>query len=263
MRRPEQKEGAGGETKGRLPLRKSLAGRLLTVTALVASCSVAATAWLAVQTTSVAIRQEQGQNLKSDAKIYDTLLGYAATHPGWEGVDATVRELARQSGRRIVLTAEDRRPFADSANSGSKDGGSSSASLASQPSAVVDPLSVDTVLVPDAAETGADRVDPRAVGPFRLPAKERSALRKASAGRVECLSQMGIAADIVESPGGRPRVQFVSNETDNAAEDEIARSMEAKCLDSYPVSPTPTEQRPCAPSTSSPTPASNARAVRA
>ncbi|WP_405537935.1 HAMP domain-containing histidine kinase [Streptomyces sp. NBC_00075] len=243
MRRPEQKEGAGGETKGRLPLRKSLAGRLLTVTALVASCSVAATAWLAVQTTSVAIRQEQGQNLKSDAKIYDTLLGYAATHPGWEGVDATVRELARQSGRRIVLTTEDRRPFADSANSGSKDGGSSSASLASQPSAVVDPLSVDTVLVPDAAETGADRVDPRAVGPFRLPAKERSALRKASQGRVACLSQMGIAADIVESPGGRPRVQFVSNETDNAAEDEIARSMEAKCLDSYPVSPTPTERK--------------------
>ncbi|UIX34977.1 sensor histidine kinase [Streptomyces sp. GQFP] len=243
MRRPEKKEGAAGTTKGRLPLRKSLAGRLLTVTALVASCSVAATAWLAVQTTSVAIRQEQGQNLKSDAKIYDTLLGYAATHPGWEGVDATVRELARQSGRRIVLTTQDRRPFVDSANSASRDGGSSAASLASQPSAVVDPLSVDTVLVPDAAETGADRVDPRAVGPFRLPAKERSALRKASEGRVACLSQMGIAADIVESPGGRPRVQFVSNETDNAAEDEIARSLEAKCLASYPVSPTPTEQK--------------------
>ena len=71
----------------RLPLRKSLLGRLLTVSALVAACSVAATAWLAVQTTSGAIRQEQGQNLTADARIYNTLLGYAATHPGWEGVD--------------------------------------------------------------------------------------------------------------------------------------------------------------------------------
>lgn len=227
----------------RLPLRKSLAGRLLTVSALVASCSVAATAWLAVQTTSVAIRQEQGQNLKSDAKIYDTLLRYAATHPGWEGVDATVRELARQSGRRIVLTTEERRPFVDSANSRSTGGSSAVAALAPQPSAVVDPLSVDTVLVPDAAETGADRVDPRAVGPFRLPAKERAELKKASAGRVECLSRMGIAADIVESPGGRPRVRFVSNETENEADYETARSLEAKCLAAFPVTPTPTERK--------------------
>ncbi|WP_105971517.1 sensor histidine kinase [Streptomyces geranii] len=250
MRRPDRGKGAAG---GRLPLRRSLAGRLLTVTALVASCSVAATAWLAVQTTTVAIRQEQGQNLKSDAKIYNTLLGYAATHPDWDGVDATVRELARQSGRRIVLTTPGRRPFADSAesqsesesesNSASRKGSSAAASLAGQPSAIVDPLAVDTVLVPDAAETGADRVDPRAVGPFRLPAKERSVLRKASAGRVQCLGKMGIAADIVESPAGRPRVEFVSNETDSAAEDEIARATEAKCLDAFPVSPTPTERK--------------------
>lgn len=229
--------------KGRLPLRKSLAGRLLTVSALVASCSVAATAWLAVQTTSVAIRQEQGQNLKSDAQIYNTLLGYAATHPDWEGVDATVRVLARDSGRRIVLTTQGRRPFVDSANSRSPGGSSPAALLAPQPSAVVDPLSVDTVPVPDTAKAGADRVDPRAVGPFRLPAKERAALRKASAGRVECLSRMGVAADIVETPGGRPRVQFVSDETGNGTDSEIDRSLEAKCLASFPVGPTPTEQK--------------------
>ncbi|MFD3606265.1 two-component sensor histidine kinase, partial [Streptomyces sp. NPDC058656] len=65
------------DERARLPLRKSLLGRLLTVSVLVASCSVAATAWLAVQTTSGAIRQEQGQNLSADAEIYNTLLGYA------------------------------------------------------------------------------------------------------------------------------------------------------------------------------------------
>lgn len=59
---------------GRLPLRKSLLGRLLAVSALVAACSVAATAWLAVQTTSGAIKQEQGQNLADDARIYNTLM---------------------------------------------------------------------------------------------------------------------------------------------------------------------------------------------
>ncbi|WP_405816194.1 HAMP domain-containing histidine kinase [Streptomyces sp. NBC_01390] len=243
MRRRDPKGAAGSAPATRLPLRKSLAGRLLTVTALVASCSVAATAWLAVQTTSVAIRQEQGQNLKSDAKIYDTLLGYAATHPDWDGVDTTVRELAQESGRRIVLTTRGRRPFVDSAGSRSTHGGSAALSLAPQPSAVVNPLAVDTVLVPDAAGAGADLIDPRAVGPFRLPAKERAALRKASAARVQCLSKMGIAADIVDTPGGRPRVQFVSDETDGGTAGVTERDMDAKCQAAYPVGPTPTERK--------------------
>ncbi|MFI1488552.1 sensor histidine kinase [Streptomyces sp. NPDC020747] len=224
------------DERARLPLRKSLLGRLLTVSALVAFCSVAATAWLAVQTTSGAIRQEQGQNLSTDAEIYNTLLGYAATHPGWEGVDGTVRELAGQSQRRIVLTTQDKRPLFDSSDDSNGTSGASSADpLPPQASAVVDPLSIDTVLVPDTASTGADRVDPRAVGPFLLPAKERTVLRRASTESAECLGAAGIAADIVESPSGRSRVQFVSSETD--------RSMEMKCLTSYAAGPTPTEKK--------------------
>ncbi|WP_107422301.1 sensor histidine kinase [Streptomyces lushanensis] len=213
---------------------------------LVASCSVAATAWLAVQTTSGAIRRQQGQNLSSDAKIYDTLLGYAATHPGWEGVDGTVRELARQSQRRIALTTQDRRPLFDSsgdsssgasggASSGGSSGTSSAAPLPAQASAVVDPLSVDTVLVPDAASAGPDGVDPRAVGPFLLPAEERAGLRRATARSVECLNRVGIAADVVESPSGRPRIEFVSDDTD--------RSMELKCLATDSAAPTATEKK--------------------
>ncbi|MFI6275195.1 sensor histidine kinase [Streptomyces sp. NPDC050988] len=220
------------DERARLPLRKSLLGRLLTVSALVASCSVAATAWLAVQTTSGAIRQEQGQNLSADAEIYNTLLGYAATHPGWEGVDGTVRKLAGKSQRRIVLTTQDKRPLFDSSDD-SNGTSSTAAPLPPQASAVVDPLSVDTVLVPDTASAGADRVDPRAVGPFLLPAQERTLLRKASADSAKCLGAAGIAADVVESPSGRSRVQFVSSETD--------RSMEMKCLASYASGPTPTE----------------------
>ncbi|QJT06832.1 HAMP domain-containing histidine kinase [Streptomyces asoensis] len=213
-----------------MPLRRSLLGRLLTVSALVASCSVAATAWLAVQTTSVAIRQEQGRNLSTDARIYDTLLGYAAGHPDWTGVAGTVRELARESGRRIVLTTEDRQPLLDSAA-----GSSPAAELPTQASAVVDPLSVDTVLVPDAVPVGTDRVDPRAVGPFLLPAKERTVLRRAYARSAECLAGMGIAADVVDSPSGRPWVRFVSDGAD--------RDRELKCLSVGGAATTATEDK--------------------
>ncbi|TQJ52844.1 HAMP domain-containing histidine kinase [Streptomyces sp. NBC_00080] len=230
MRRRDERSGPGRTGRTRLPLRKSLLGRLLTVSALVASCSVAATAWLAVQTTSVAIRQEQGRNLSTDARIYDTLLGYAAGHPDWAGVGGTVRDLARESGRRIVLTTEDRQPLLDSAA-----GTAPTAELPTQASAVVDPLSVDTVLVPDAVPVGTDRVDPRAVGPFLLPAKERTVLRRATARSAECLAGMGIAADVVDSPSGRPWVRFVSDGTD--------RDRELKCLSVDGAATTATEEK--------------------
>nr|WP_202451543.1 HAMP domain-containing sensor histidine kinase [Streptomyces sp. SID4948] len=235
-------------------MRKSLLGRLLTISVLVASCSVAATAWLAVQTTSGAIRQEQGQNLTADAKIYNALMGYAATHPSWDGVDATVRKLARQSQRRIALTTQDRHPIFDSAtDTGASSAGSSAGSAAdapagsnstgassadplpAQPSAVVDPLTVDPALEPDAASTGVDRVDPRAVGPFLLPTKEQRDLQKAAAAAVGCLSSAGIAADAVRSPSGRPRIQFVSSYAD--------QYVGAKCLAGELAAPTPTEKK--------------------
>ncbi|TFI29003.1 HAMP domain-containing sensor histidine kinase [Streptomyces sp. 4R-3d] len=216
MRRREPERRRRERGRARLPLRRSLLGRLLIVSVLVASCAVAATAWLAVQTTSGAIRQEQGQDLSSDAKIYNTLLGYAATHPRWEDVEDTARELARTSQRRIVLTTEDRRPLFDSA------GASSVAPLPAQASAVVDPLSVDTVLVPDAMTAGSDRIDPRAVGPFLLPANERTELRAITEKQVACLNSVGVAADVVDGPSGRPRIEFVRGDTD--------RDLEFKCV---------------------------------
>ncbi|MFF3729373.1 sensor histidine kinase [Streptomyces sp. NPDC002476] len=210
VRRPETARGPG--RPDRLPLRKSLFGRLLAVSALVAACSVAATAWLAVQTTSGAIKQEQGRNLTADARIYNSLLGYAATHPTWDGVDATVRDLARQSGRRIALTTEQRGLLADSAPAPSR------TALPPQASAVVDPLSVDTALSQPVGEAGsaADRVDPRAVGPFRLPASERTVLQRAAERSTACLSRLGVAADVVRGPSGRPRVEVVGNDSEEA-----------------------------------------------
>ncbi|MFB8140760.1 sensor histidine kinase [Streptomyces parvus] len=199
--------------RARLPLRRSLLGRLLAVSALVAACSVAATAWIAVQTTSGAIKQEQGQNLTADARIYDTLLEYAARNPTWDGVGATVRKLARESGRRVALTTQGRQPLADSAT------GETARALPPQASAVVDPLSVDTVLAARGADgqgTGADRIDPRAVGPFRLSAADSRALRRTADDKVACLNRAGIASDVVVGASGRPRVQIVGNDPERA-----------------------------------------------
>ncbi|PJN33444.1 two-component sensor histidine kinase [Streptomyces sp. CB02613] len=196
-----------------MPLRRSLLGRLLAVSALVAACSVAATAWIAVQTTSGAIKQEQGQNLTADARIYDTLLEYAARNPTWDGVGATVRKLARESGRRVALTTQGRQPLADSAT------GETARALPPQASAVVDPLSVNTVLAARGADgqgTGADRIDPRAVGPFRLSAADSRALRRTADDKVACLSRAGIASDVVVGASGRPRVQIVGNDPERA-----------------------------------------------
>ncbi|MCX4790628.1 MULTISPECIES: sensor histidine kinase [unclassified Streptomyces] len=219
------------EQRARLPLRKSLFGRLLAVSALVAACSVAATAWLAVQTTSGAIKQEQGQNLAADAQIYYTLLGYAAAHPTWDGIDSTVHDLARQSGRRIALTTEQRRPLADSATRPSPP------ALPPEASAIVDPLSVDTALSQTVGRAGvtADRVDPRAVGPFRLPAVERTALQRAADRSVACLNRSGVAADVVRGPSGRPRIEVVGNDPD--------RMQGTRCASDTLDEPTATERK--------------------
>ncbi|MEU5285028.1 HAMP domain-containing sensor histidine kinase [Streptomyces sp. NPDC020755] len=213
-------------------MRRSLLGRLLAVSALVAACSVAATAWIAVQTTSGAIKQEQGQNLTADARIYDTLLEYAARNPTWDGVGATVRELARESGRRVALTTQGRQPLADSATA------ATAPALGPQASAVVDPLSVDTVLAARGTAgqgTAADRIDPRAVGPFRLSAGDSKALRRTADDKVECLNRAGIASDVVVGPSGRPRVQIVGNDPERA----LGTRCDLAALDT----PTPSERK--------------------
>lgn len=233
-----------------IPFRKSLLPRLLAVSVLVSVVSIAATAWLAAQTTSGAIRQEQGQVLADDARVYDELLGLAATAPGWQGAEKTVRELARQTGRRITLTTQDRVVIADSrrtdgsegsaGNEGSagKGGGAGvGAELPSKASAVVDPLAVDGALTTGEGSggedtAGPDRIDPRAVGPFRLSGRERDELAKVAAGVVGCMHDFGVVARSVQGPGGRPRIE---------AANDPNRFLDFTCNDTRLVVPTRTE----------------------
>ncbi|MBK3573611.1 HAMP domain-containing histidine kinase [Streptomyces sp. MBT65] len=172
---------------------------------MIAVCSVAATAWLAARTTSSAIQQEQGQLLSSDTEIYDTLVGYAATHRDWNGVAPTLRRLAGDTGRRITLTTQSRRTIAASS--------ATSAALPTRASAVVDPLRTDPALLSGGV---SDRIDPLAVGPYRLTAAERKGLRRDATKIVYCLRATTGAATLTEKPTGRPSIKLPDSVLDGA-----------------------------------------------
>ncbi|GAA2290658.1 HAMP domain-containing sensor histidine kinase [Nonomuraea roseoviolacea subsp. roseoviolacea] len=180
---------------------RSLFVRLLTSSAVVAVCSITATAWLAANSTSGAIQREQGQTLASDAQINNSLLGYASRHADWSGVTATVRDLAARNGRRIALTSEKGTLIADSATPGTP--------LPARVSAVVDPLTVDVTLVPGAA---GDRIDPRAVGPFLLSARDSARLVKAAGAYAACAGRTGQTVKMTVSNTGRPVVTTTGKE---------------------------------------------------
>lgn len=174
----------------------SLRVRLLVVSILVALCSVTATSWLAVTTTTTVIQQQQGQLLSDDASIYDTTLGYAATHPGWSGILAQVRLLAARTGRRIVLTNASRQVIAESSQS--------AVVLPATASAVVDPLNVTGPLAPTGADAPEYGIDPRVVGPFLLTVVERGALAYLAEKSAYCLRAEGYGVTVRTGPSGRP-----------------------------------------------------------
>ncbi|OIJ93937.1 ATP-binding protein [Streptomyces monashensis] len=209
----------------RIPVRKRLLVRLLFVSALIAVCSVAATAWLAVTTTTSALQEEQGQDLAADNSILAELSGYAATHAGWSGARRTGQDLAARTGRRIALTTADRTVLADSAPRGTP--------LPPRPAATVDPLRTDTY-----SETGAQLsgIDPRAVGPYRLPAAERAKPDALAATRKRCSARHGLQSGIVRTASGRP----VVTTADGA---DPAGYGAADCEDGRLGAPTPTESR--------------------
>ncbi|MFF4586477.1 sensor histidine kinase [Streptomyces sp. NPDC001388] len=208
----------------RIPLRKRLLVRLLFASVLIAVCSVAATAWLAVATTTRALREEQGQALADDMDILAELSGYAAGHRDWTGVRATVRALSAKTGRRIALTTADRTPLADSAAEG--------ASLPPRAAATIDPLRTDTYTERGAQLSG---LDPRVVGPYRLTEAERTELDSLARARQKCLARDGYELTVVRTPSGRP----VLTEDDGTLGSEYL----GDCADGRLGTPAPSEEK--------------------
>jgi len=189
-------------------MRRSLAVRMLAVSVLVAVASIAATAWLAALTASGGIRQQESQSLADDTRIYTTLLDYGATHPDWTGVHGTITALEKRTGRSIDLQT------------------TAAPSSGQRPSAVIDPLAVDPVILPDAP---ADRIAPDAVGPYRLTAAERTRLDGIADRVLACLNQGTVTATLRTLPSSRPAV------TTPFADDY------SRCGGSQLDEPTPTE----------------------
>jgi two-component system sensor histidine kinase BaeS len=209
----------------RIPLHKRLLVRLLITSGLIAVCSVAATAWLAVATTTQALREEQGQALADDMDVLAELSGYAATHPDWSGVAATVRELSAKTGRRIALTTPDRRFVADSAPRGT--------ALPPSAAAAVDPLHTDTYSERGAQVAG---IDPRAVGPYRLTHAERVQVDKLARKRQACFSKFGVKTSLSRTPSGR---LALTDQDSGSAPDYVPDA----CADGRLNTPTPTEEK--------------------
>jgi two-component system, OmpR family, sensor histidine kinase BaeS len=188
-------------SRGPVPLHRSLLVRLLATSLLIAVCAIVATAWLAVQLTKHAVTQEQARTLSADTGVYDALVEYAATHDSWDGAQAKVTRLAELTGTRIALTTPDRRPIA-----GSPASALDAAVVSDVPTARVDPLFLD----PGIARNTGGRIDARAVGPYRVTDDERRTLRRAAATYVDCLRTEEVAAEIVDTPSGRPIVRRTS-----------------------------------------------------
>ncbi|WP_189929816.1 sensor histidine kinase [Streptomyces sulfonofaciens] len=191
---------------------------------LIAACSVAGTAWLAVQTTASALREEQGQVLSEDTDTLRRLSGYAATHADWDGVADELHALAARTGRRIALTTADRRPVADSA--------AGNAPLPPRAAATIDPLHTDTYTEPGAQLTG---IDPRAVGPYRLTAEERERVRDLAVIRRTCAAKHGVATRITQTPSGRSVLIGADGSTTPQIPDQ--------CADGKLNAPVPTEKQ--------------------
>ncbi|MDX8149813.1 HAMP domain-containing sensor histidine kinase [Lentzea sp. BCCO 10_0061] len=163
---------------------KSLLVRFFLFSLVIAACSIAVTAWLASQATTGAIRQEQGDALETDAQIFDELVRYAATHKDWAGAKSDVDGIAQKYGRRIALTDGNGTTLVDT-------GGKNSPQLPITPKALVDPLNVN------------GKIDPRAVGPFKLDDEEYRTLHAYADQLLQCTNNR---ITLMEAPNGRPRL---------------------------------------------------------
>ncbi|MFI7026153.1 sensor histidine kinase [Micromonospora sp. NPDC049900] len=188
----------------RVPIRHSLVTRLLVTSVLIAIAAITSTAWLATRTATRAISQEQGRSLAENTEVYNELIEYAATHPDWSGVSPLIEQRAAGLDRRITLMTEDRAVVADT-----RDG---PPLHAARPAAVVDPLNLDLGLT-----GGTDRIDPRAVGPFRVPDDVRDELLASAKEQLECLRRSRLGGRIESLPDGRFTVVLTTPDPRGAA----------------------------------------------
>ena len=208
---------------------RSLSVRLFALGAVIALVAVAAATWATVRATTVAVQEEQQESFHADARIYDALMEYAATHRSWSGAESLVRRLGRQHDGPVTLTDTSGRVILSS-------DGSTAPLAPGRARARLDALDVDTALLVAPAQEAAPvtgptdscdgeispsecvtvtvtptlALDPRIEGPFTgddrtafvaLQRTVRSCLRAAGlAGQVTLLEDLSVVV-----PTGGPR----------------------------------------------------------
>ncbi|MGW8765761.1 HAMP domain-containing sensor histidine kinase [Streptomyces sp. NPDC055815] len=88
--------------------------RVFSLVLLVAVAASGATAWLTLRQLTGQVRESAAADRQSIAAITEELRAYGAGHGTWEGVAATVRTLAEETGQRIRISTDRQGQLADS-----------------------------------------------------------------------------------------------------------------------------------------------------
>lgn len=165
-------------------MSRSVLIRLLAVSLLVATCSIAATAWLTTRSTRQQFTGDLERTLAGDNGVYNALVAYGTAHSSWEGVQAVIDSFTPTSGRTVTLRSPDGTTIASS------DPQHSSVPAGAVATAVVDPLagsvalpteSIDPLLVSvrdleqpaqDSVEASGQEITEAAPSPVAVPEPE-------------------------------------------------------------------------------------------
>ncbi|MCU1361230.1 MAG: histidine kinase, partial [Ilumatobacteraceae bacterium] len=88
-------------------MSRSVLIRLVAVSLVVATCSIAATAWLTTTSTTAKFTGDLKRTLEIDNNIYDALLDYSGSHASWDGVQTVIDSFAPTTDRTITLATAD------------------------------------------------------------------------------------------------------------------------------------------------------------
>ena len=121
-------------------ISRSVLIRLLTVSLLVASCSIVATAWLTTRSTRAQFTGDLERTLAGDTSVYNALVDYGTTHASWDGVQAVIDSFGSASERMITIAAPNGTIIASS------DPHDPKIPAGAVPTAVIDPLAASVGL---------------------------------------------------------------------------------------------------------------------
>jgi two-component system sensor histidine kinase BaeS len=194
-------------------LRRSVLLRLLAVSLVVATCSIAAAAWITTRSTSEQIRDDQRRSLETDNRIYDDLIEYGRAHNSWEGAGSLVSKLAADTGRTITI----RSPAGEVHAAAGLDGDNAPIDDDTVPTAQLDPLAPMVIRAEEypsspamAREVKLGSDLPAAV--LYLAPDEVTERRTRADEGAACARRFGVSAQIVTANNGAAQVQFAGDE---------------------------------------------------